>query len=80
MFAKTAEVHQHRTRAAVNSHFFKFRGTGYTYLKSFRYYGAKFLNLLPTGIRYTESIENFKVKCKAYFVDKIKSDSYLCKI
>ena len=77
MFVKTAEVHQHRTRAAVNSHFFKIRGTGHTYLKSFRYYGAKVWNLLPTEIRHTESIENFKIKCKAYFMDKIKSDSYV---
>ena len=77
MFVKTAEVHQHRTRADVNSHFFKIRGTGHTYLKLFRYYGAKVWNLLPTEIRPTESIENFKVKCKAYFMDKIKSDSYV---
>ena len=66
----------HRTRAAVN-HFFKIRGTGHTYLKLFRYYGANVWNLLPTEICHTESIENFKVKCKAYFMDKIKSDSYV---
>ena len=67
----------HRTRAAVNSHFFKIKGTGHTYLKLFRYYGAKVWNLLPTEIRPTESIENFNVKCKAYFMDKIKSNSYV---
>ena len=49
----------------------------WTYLPKiiFKYYGAKVWK--PTEIRHTESIDNFKVKCKAYFMDKIKSDSYV---
>ena len=75
MFTKNTEIHEHQTRAAVNGDLFKVRGSGNTYLKSFRYYGAKIWNSLPTSLRRVNSIEDFKLKCKAYFMGKIESDS-----
>ena len=75
MFQKQFDIHDHHTSSSVSGCLYTTRDNGATHLKSFKYYGAKFRNLLPKSFRDIKYLDVYKSKCNLYFMDIFKADS-----
>ena len=77
MFQKQSNIHDHHTRSSVRGCLYTRRGNGATQLKSFQYYGVNVRNSLQKSLRDIKSLDVFKSKCKLYFKDIFKVDSFV---
>ena len=68
-----SDVDNHLTCSSANGCLFRPRGAG---TKSFKFYGTKIWNSLPTDLRNVSAHSLFKIRCKSYFMDKFKDESF----
>ena len=71
-----SDVHNHLTRSSANGCLFRPRGAGTVYTKSIKFYGTKIWNSLPKDLRNVSAHSLFKIRCKSYFMDKFKDESF----
>ena len=70
-FDSLATVHQYGTRQAIKGDIFLIQKNTLQYgLRSVRYCGAKCWNDIPVDIKRSPSVKSFRLKLKAFLVEK----------
>ena len=73
---RASDVREHHTRYSTSGCLYRSRGEGSIYVKTFKVYGTKVWNSLPKELRNINSYSDFMCKCKSYFMDKFKNQSF----